>query len=233
MYIAIVADNIADRKQAERLLDRANTALSPQTGTLYVSSFGDEDAFLHACMKFDLFLLDFDHNTAHSLEVAHKLREMNAPGIAVICKPDTEPFSYETAIQGVYTLDKPILTAPLHKTITDVHAEVLQRRSQKTLTELRSETGTHYIPKDDILYVTIDDNAHKLCYHLSTGENIDLIGTVLDVDKALGSYEEFKLKLKNVCFNTDHIKEENTKSILLSNGECFSYPLLHRFFGKK
>ena len=232
MYIAIVADNIADRKQAERLLDRANTALAPSIGTLYISSFGDEEAFLHSCMKFDLFLLDFDRDHAHSLAVAHKLREMNAPGITVICKNSEEPFSYETAIQGVYTLDKPILTAPLHKTICDAHAEVLSRRKQKTLIELRSETGTHYIPKDEIMYVTIDDNAHRLCYHLSTNEQIEMLGTLQDVDKALGSYAEFKLKLKNICFNTDHIREENAKSILLSNGECFHYPLMHRLFQK-
>ena len=34
MYIAVIADNIADRKQLERLLGRANDALCAETGTL-------------------------------------------------------------------------------------------------------------------------------------------------------------------------------------------------------
>ncbi|MBR6315444.1 MAG: hypothetical protein IKR58_00385 [Lachnospiraceae bacterium] len=229
MYIAIVADNVAQRKQAERLMARANTALSPSIGTLYISSFGDETAFLHACMKFDLFLLDFDGNTAHSLEIAKKLREQGAPGISVICKYEDEPFSYETAIQGVYTLDKPILTAPLHKLIADVAKEVEEKRKQVSLIELRGESGTHYVPKDDIMYVEIYDNDHRLVYHLATDEAIEMMGNFNDVLRALGHYPEFQLKLKHICFNTDYIKEENKKSILLSNGEHFSYPLLHRF----
>ena len=38
MYIAVVADNIADRKQLERLLGRANDALCEETGTLYIDA---------------------------------------------------------------------------------------------------------------------------------------------------------------------------------------------------
>ncbi len=165
MYIAIVADNVADRKQAERLLGRANTALAPTLGTLYISSYGDESSFLHECMKYDLFILDFDNDTAHSLKIAEQLREMNVPGIAAICKSAEEPFSYETAIAGVYTLDKPILTAPLHKLITDAHQEAEERRRAATLIELRGEKDTHYIPKDEIVYIDINDLQHTLVYH--------------------------------------------------------------------
>lgn len=59
MHIAVLADNIADRKQTERLLDRANSALASEIGTLYVDSFGDESSFLPVCMKYDLFLFRY------------------------------------------------------------------------------------------------------------------------------------------------------------------------------
>ena len=231
MYVAIVADNVADRKQAERLLDRANTALASDIGTLYVSAFGDEASFLRACMKFDLFLLDFDHDPQHSLDIVDKLKEMNAPGVCAICKAEDEPFSYETAIAGVYYIDKPILTAPLHKLLCDVYQQVEEKRRQNTLIELRCELDTHYVPKDEILYIVIDESARKLAYHLTDDRVIELSGNMNDVAKAVGSYPEFLIKIKNICFNTFHIKEENKKSILLSNGECFSYPLLHQLFG--
>ena len=39
MYIGVIADNIADRKQLERLLGRANIALCSETGTLYIEGF--------------------------------------------------------------------------------------------------------------------------------------------------------------------------------------------------
>ncbi len=230
MYIAIVADNVADRKQSERLMNRANTALAPSIGTLYVSSFGDESSFLHECMKFDLFIIDYDNDPERSLSTVSKLKEMCAPGISVILKPAEQPFSYETAIKGIYTLDKPILTAPLHKLIIDVYNEVEEKKKQVKLVELRGENGTHYIPKDDIMYIKIDDAKHTVNYHIATGEVIELSGTLSDVDKAVGIYDEFELKLRNVCINTEHIKEENKKSILMSDGECFQYPFIHRFF---
>ena len=230
MYIAIVADNIADRKQAERLLSRANTALAPELGTLYISAFGDEKSFLHACMKFDLFILDFDHDTRHSLNIAETLRTMNAPGVSAICKPEDEPFSYETAIKGIYTLDKPILTAPLHKLIKDAWQEAEEKRKQVTLIELRTENGTFYIPKDDIIYVAIDEADHLLTYHISGRTPVEVRGSLSDLDKALSSYPEFTLKMKNLCVNADHIQSEDKKSILLSNGERFEFGLFHKLF---
>ena len=233
MYIAIVADNVADRKQAERLLGRANTALAPTLGTLYISAYGDESSFLHECMKFDLFLLDFDHDTDHSLRIVRQLQEMNAPGIAAICKDAETPFSYETAIAGVYTIDKPILTAPLHKLITDAHQEAEQRRRAANLIELRGEKDTHYIPKDDIVYIEINDLQHTLIYHLVDGTTLPMVGTVWDVDRALGMYPQFQLKTKSLAVNTDYVKEEDKKSILLTTGERFSYPLLQRLFPNK
>ena len=76
MHIAVLADNIADRKQTERLLDRANSALASEIGTLYVDSFGDESSFLPVCMKYDLFLLDIDHDMAHCMEIVARLQEL-------------------------------------------------------------------------------------------------------------------------------------------------------------
>ena len=58
MYIAVIADNIADRKQLERLLSRANEAISDETGTLYIDAFGDEKSFLSTAMRYEIFFVD-------------------------------------------------------------------------------------------------------------------------------------------------------------------------------
>ena len=57
MYIAVLADNIADRKQTERLLGRANDVLANETGTLYIDSYGDAQSLMRAPMKYELFFL--------------------------------------------------------------------------------------------------------------------------------------------------------------------------------
>ena len=59
MYIAVLADNIADRKQTERLLGRANDVLANETGTLYIDSYGDAQSLMRAPMKYELFFLEF------------------------------------------------------------------------------------------------------------------------------------------------------------------------------
>lgn len=228
MHIAIIADNIADRKQAERLLDRADTTLSKSIGTLFVDSYGDQTSFLHACMKYDLFLLDFDENPALAIETAQALKERCAPGIIAICKKADAPFQYEPAIQGMFTLDKPILTAPLHKLLTDVQLLIDKKKSETELIEIRNETGTRYISKDKIIYAQCNEEEHKIHYCFTDGEFMDCVGTVEDMLRCLGDHAEFKLKTKTLLVNTDHITAETKKSIRLSNGESFEYSFLQR-----
>ncbi len=229
MHIAIVADNVADRKQAERLLNRANTALAGSIGTLFIDSYGDESSFLHACMKYDLFILDFDNDVEHSMETAQKLKEKNAPGLVVICKHTEAPFQYETAILGMYTLDKPILTAPLHKLLCDIHLELEKRRSQLDLIEIRTETDTRYISRSAILYARAYEKEHRVCYYFADGEVLESSGTFDELKRLLCDYNEFAIRPDYIIVNKEHITNETKKSIRLSNGETLEYSLLGRF----
>ena len=228
MHIAVVADNVADRKQAERLLGRANTALAKDIGTLFADSFGDEESFLHACMRYDLFILDFDNDVPHSLEVARKLKEKNAPGLIAVCKHTDAPFTYETAIQGLYTLDKPILTASLHKLLCDVHLELEKLHSQLDLVELRTDTDTHYVSRATILYARAFEKEHRISYHFTDGTILESTGGFDDLKRYLGDFEEFVVRPDHTLVNKDHIKEETKKSIRLSNGKTLEYSLFHR-----
>ena len=86
---------------------------------------------------------------------------------------------------------------------------------------------------DDIVYIEINDLQHTLIYHLADGTTLPMVGTVWDVDRALGMYPQFQLKTKSLAVNMDYVKEEDKKSILLTTGERFSYPLLQRLFPNK
>ncbi len=228
MHIAVVADNVADRKQAERLLGRANTALAASIGTLFVDSFGDEESFLHACMRYDLFLLDFDNDIPHSLEVAQKLKEKNAPGLIAVCKHTDAPFLYETAIQGLYTLDKPILPASLHKLLSDIHLEIEKLQSQRDLVELRTDTDTHYVSRSTILYAHANEKEHRLSYHFTDGTILESTGGFDDLKRYLCDFDEFVIRPDHLVVNKDHIASETKKSIRLSGGETLEYSLFGR-----
>jgi len=228
MHIAVVADNVADRKQAERLLGRANTALASGIGTLFVDSFGDEESFLHACMRYDLFILDFDNDIPHSLEVAQKLKEKNAPGLIAVCKHTDAPFLYETAIQGLYTLDKPILPASLHKLLCDIHLELEKLQSQRDLVELRTDTDTHYVSRSTVLYAYANEKEHRLYYHFTDGTVLESTGGFDDLKRYLCDFDEFVIRPDHLVVNKDHITSETKKSIRLSDGEVLEYSLFGR-----
>lgn len=208
MHIAIVADNVADRKQAERLFDRANTALAATTGTLFIDSFGDETSFLHACMRYDLFVLDFDNDIPHSLKVARILKEKNAPGLIVICKHAEDPSRYDTDISGIFTLDKPILTGQLHKLLGDIHQELQKVKSELDLVELRTLKDTHYVSRSKIVYARAFILKHRIRYYLTDGTVLESAGGLRDLKRYLGSYPEFELRPGHILINKNHEKKE-------------------------
>ena len=60
MHIAICNDNVADRKQLERLLARESDKRLSTSGNLYVDSYGHPDSLLKNPMQFDAFFIDME-----------------------------------------------------------------------------------------------------------------------------------------------------------------------------
>ena len=58
MHIAICDDNVADRKQLERLLKRESDKRASTTGILYADSYGNASALLANPMQYDAFYID-------------------------------------------------------------------------------------------------------------------------------------------------------------------------------
>ena len=127
MYIAVLADNIADRKQTERLLGRANDVLANETGTLYIDSYGDAQSLMRAPMKYELFFLDIYGAEDHGRSVIDALKSANVPGKIALVLPEDIPFSYQNAIEGLLTIQKPLITTTLHQLIKDAHKEQTER----------------------------------------------------------------------------------------------------------
>ena len=63
MHIAICDDNIADRKQTERLLGRESDRRAKTDSVLYIDSFGKQESVLVAPMIYDMFFIDMVNDT--------------------------------------------------------------------------------------------------------------------------------------------------------------------------
>ena len=70
MHLAVCDDNIADRKQTERLLGRESDRRINTTGVLYVDSFGNRNAILSTPMIYDGLFMDMVEDIGKCGEIA-------------------------------------------------------------------------------------------------------------------------------------------------------------------
>jgi len=119
MHIAVLDDNIADRKQTERLLDRESDRRIHTTGNLYVDSFGAIDALFVAPRQYDFFLISWEEVPDEPVRIIERIRanELDAP-VCVLNKNDN--VKKELYPEGTLFLDKPIKVADLTDTIEKV-----------------------------------------------------------------------------------------------------------------
>ena len=220
MYIAVLADNVADRKQTERLLGRANDVLFKETGTLYIDSFGDMESLMHAPMKYELFLIDMFHSDTHGQSVAAALRKANVPGNIALMIPKDTPFSYQIVLDGLTTIQKPLVATTLHQLIRETHKEQLRTIIPKI--EIRSENETYYIPLEQIIYAR--EKEHFVYVHLDNGKVLPMLGEIRDFYRWVSTHPEFILVKKDTVLNENHVISSTKKEYHMSNGENISLP---------
>lgn len=220
MYIAVLADNIADRKQTERLLGRANDVLANETGTLYIDSYGDSQSLMRAPMKYELFFLDIYENEDHGRSVIDALKSANVPGKIALILPEDIPFSYQNVIEGLLTIQKPLIAATLHQLIKDVHKEQMQTIVPKV--EIRSENETYYVPLEQIIYA--QEINHFVYVHLDNGSTLTMLGEIRDFYRWVNNHKEFVRIKKDTVLNLNHVISSSKKEYHMSNGEVITRP---------
>ena len=220
MYIAVLADNIADRKQTERLLGRANDVLSNETGTLYIDSYGDAQSLMRAPMKYELFFLDIYGAEDHGRSVIDALKSANVPGKIALVLPEDIPFSYQNAIEGLLTIQKPLIATTLHQLIKDAHKEQMQTVVPKV--EIRSENETYYVPLEQIIYA--QEINHFVYVHLDNGSTLTMLGEIRDFYRWVNNHKEFVHIKKDTVLNLNHVISSSKKEYHMSNGEVITLP---------
>ena len=96
LYIAICDDNIADRKQIERLFNREkDSRLKKNDEVLYIDAYGSPEALMHTPFKYDVFLLDITGGSQNGLDIAKAIRQagITAPIELMISTIDYSSFS--------------------------------------------------------------------------------------------------------------------------------------------
>ena len=142
MHIAVCDDNVADRKQLERLLKRESDKRAASTGIIYTDSFGNSTSLLSNPMQYDAFYIDMcltEGTTGTDVVNSLTAQGVNAP-IVLCCSKIN--YREQTYPDNVIFLDKPIKVAELAQSI-DHALEIMSKAVP--LIELREDEDTIYV----------------------------------------------------------------------------------------
>lgn len=220
MHIAVCDDNIADRKQLERLLKRESDKRAKDTGVIYTSSFGNADVMLANPMPYNAFYIDVCKTEGITgMDIVRNLTEKGVNAPIIMCCSDTNYREYSFPSNVIF-LDKPIKTSELSESID--HALSIMNEAEP-LIELREDTETFYVTEPDILYA-VETDRHTLVT-LKDGRKINVIGSSMNLYEQVEQYPTFIAPSAKTMINARYIQKIVFRKATMTDGAVFS---IHR-----
>lgn len=220
MHIAICDDNIAERKQTERLLARESDCRKTVTGVFYIHSYGHEEALLRAPKQYNMFMIDMVSGMVDGLGLALTLCSsgITAPIFLCVSKIDYRKAytRLEKPPQNIHFIDKPIKVAELKQIIN--HALELRSYIIPTI-ELRAKNETFYLKENEIVCAT--GNFYITDVYLNDGRQIRIACELLNLYSQVCTYSVFYLLSKKAFVNFNYIDKCSIFKLHLTDGRKF------------
>lgn len=223
MHIAICDDNIADRKQLERLLKRESDKRREEREPFYIDGYGNPETLMRSPMLYEAFFIDMTSSSKNGYDVAMDLvhAEVTAPIILCISKINYQKMKLP---DNCFCLQKPIRVSDLE----DILEIILVASDNKVPhIELRTKKETLYVLENDIMYITSDGSHVQVCLKDES---------VVEISESLDNfYEEIKhitafLPVSyNAVVNVAYISHATLLRVHTKNGRKF---FLHPTFRK-
>ncbi len=222
VFIAVLDDDPADRKQSERLLSRERDERVKKGEVIYYDSYGSEEALLPYFMKYDLILIDVTKTTRDGMMVAVDLLRKGAEGKIVLYYDKIDYRAKYGDEEGISFIPKPLWQRDFSRLIDIAHSVHL---SKPTRIELRSDKDTIYVRYDEILYATsqVYYVAVALTENRSFHAMTDLSGfcSLLDPD-------EFMILNKTTVINMGHVISREGRSFKMSDGAVMRFGIFDK-----
>ena len=228
MHIAVCDDNVADRKQMERLLDRESDRRAKLSEGLYIDSYGNEKALLANPMQYDIFYIDMCKTEGiDGAQVAWKLRECGVHAPIYMCCSDRN-YRQDSLPENTFFLDKPIKPDMLITSLDNAH-EIKQ--NAVSMIELRQENETIYVTEADIMY-GIAAGRHVMV-HLTDSRVIKIDANLENLFDQWFHFECFFVPSHKVIINGRHIKRVGALHVHMTDGAKFPILSIYRSYAKK
>lgn len=220
MHVAVCDDNVADRKQSERLLKRESDKRLATSGNLYIDSYGNAASLLQNPMQYDVFFIDMCKGELTGIDVLKQLTAKGSSAPVVLCCSDLnyrEMPIPEDAREQVIFLDKPIQAAKLAQVLDQ--AQAMKDASVQKI-ELREEKQTYYVTEPDILYARED--GQYIHVTLLSGKVISVIDTAVNFFYQVESYPTFFSPNHKTVLNGRYIEKTAFHKVTMKDGHVFT-----------
>ena len=220
MHLAVCDDNIADRKQTERLLGRQSDRIFKETGErIYIDSYGNVEAFMQRPQMYHGLFIDMTDESCNGFEVLKKLLAVGIVRPIIMCSSsiDYKKLSDEAGINAdnIYYLDKPLKVSELTAMI-----DTIKERTGVAIPtiELRGQKETIYARGDDIICVTrTQGSKSELMIYLTEGREISIIEDIVNFYDQCNDFPQLCPVNDYGIVNVNHIKKTSFGKVILDN----------------
>lgn len=217
VFIAVLDDDPADRKQSERLLSRERDERAKNGEIIYYDSYGSEEALLPYFMKYDLILIDVTATTRDGMMVAVDLLRKGADAKIVLYYDKIDYRARYGDEEGIAFIPKPLWQRDFSRLI-DTASSVHASKSAKI--ELRNDKDTAYVRSEEIIYATYQ--GYYVAVALTENRSFHAL-TEMSAFCSLLDPDEFMILSRNSVINMGHVVSKAGNSFKMSDGAVMRF----------
>lgn len=224
MHIAVLDDDVASRKQMERLLERASDA-NKKNGLegYYIDSYGAFDSLHSKAAMYDAIYIDIVDSDIKGHEIAKSILNSGIQGKIILCISSLnyrEIISSEDAEQFLF-IDKPVNTEELNNTLSICEEN---RKNREPQIEIRTKDETLYVKYNEFLYAKALV-AGKTTIVLKGRKDTIYYKDISMVRKAITEYPFMIAVNKDTVISTYHIDRVTSFHVHMDDGTSFPISL--------
>lgn len=224
MHIAVLDDDVASRKQMERLLERASDA-NKKNGLegYYIDSYGAFDSLHSKAAMYDAIYIDIVDSDMKGHEIAKSILNSGIQGKIILCISSLnyrEIISSEDAEQFLF-IDKPVNTEELNNTLSICEEN---RKNREPQIEIRTKDETLYVKYNEFLYAKALV-AGKTTIVLKGRKDTIYYKDISMVRKAITEYPFMIAVNKDTVISTYHIDRVTSFHVHMDDGTNFPISL--------
>ena len=224
MHIAVLDDDVASRKQMERLLERASDA-NKKNGLegYYIDSYGAFDSLHSKAAVYDALSIDIVDSDMKGHEIAKSILNSGIQGKIILCISSLnyrEIISSEDAEQFLF-IDKPVKTEELNNTLSICEEN---RKNREPQIEIRTKDETLYVKYNEFLYAKALV-AGKTTIVLKGRKDTIYYKDISMVRKAITEYPFMIAVNKDTVISTYHIDRVTSFHVHMDDGTSFPISL--------